>query len=223
LALAEPPPAGGVDLTMRVWHHWLVAFSALDEGRAEDAVRHGRDAVAEVERHGSGRAASFGMAYLAHAAALIATGELDAAEGPLVHAESITSRVPDGVPNLMTLTVRARLELARGRRDHALPPVVAARAILDDCVDLGRLADWVAEVERGVAGPSGQPLPGTTPTAAEHRVLVLLATPATAAEIGQTLFISRNTVRTHVRNLYRRLGVSTRDDAVAAARRRGLV
>jgi LuxR family maltose regulon positive regulatory protein len=37
-------------------------------------------------------------------------------------------------------------------------------------------------------------------------------------EIGRELYVSPNTVKTHIRSIYRKLGVSTRGDAIAAGR-----
>jgi LuxR family transcriptional regulator, maltose regulon positive regulatory protein len=42
-------------------------------------------------------------------------------------------------------------------------------------------------------------------------------------EIADNLLISTNTVKTHIRGVYRKLGVRSRKDAVAAARRRGIL
>jgi LuxR family maltose regulon positive regulatory protein len=48
----------------------------------------------------------------------------------------------------------------------------------------------------------------------EIEVWRYLATSLSLSEIADQLFVSRNTIKTHVRNLYRKLGVATRDDAV---------
>jgi len=61
------------------------------------------------------------------------------------------------------------------------------------------------------------------PSAAELEVLRLLATDASIREIGAELFISFNTVRSHTRALYRKLGVSLRSDAVARGEALGLL
>lgn len=45
----------------------------------------------------------------------------------------------------------------------------------------------------------------------------------TTEEIADSLYVSVNTVKTHLRGIYRKLGVSQRRDAVLVARRRGLI
>ena len=60
-------------------------------------------------------------------------------------------------------------------------------------------------------------------TPAERRVLELLPTHLTDARMAEQLFVSRNTVKTHVKSLYRKLEVSSRADAVARAREAGLL
>ena len=44
-----------------------------------------------------------------------------------------------------------------------------------------------------------------------------------AREIAADLYVSHNTVKTQMRAIYRKLGVATREDAVARARERGLL
>jgi LuxR family maltose regulon positive regulatory protein len=61
------------------------------------------------------------------------------------------------------------------------------------------------------------------PSARELEILRYLATLMSYREISAELFISRNTMKTHVRSLYRRLGVSSRSQAVAQGRARGLL
>jgi LuxR family maltose regulon positive regulatory protein len=60
-------------------------------------------------------------------------------------------------------------------------------------------------------------------TPAEHRVLELLPTHMSERQIGEQLFISLNTVKTHLRAVYRKLGVASRDEAVEKARELGLL
>ena len=63
----------------------------------------------------------------------------------------------------------------------------------------------------------------TPMTPAEMRVLRYLPTHLTFAAIADELFVSRNTVKTQAISIYRKLGVSSRDPAVVAARSLGLL
>jgi LuxR family maltose regulon positive regulatory protein len=60
-------------------------------------------------------------------------------------------------------------------------------------------------------------------TPAERRVLELLPTHLTDAQMAEQLFVSRNTVKTHLKSLYRKLEVSSRADAVGRARELALL
>ncbi len=57
----------------------------------------------------------------------------------------------------------------------------------------------------------------------ELAVLRLLASDRSVRQIGEELFLSFNTVRSHTRSIYRKLGVNTRAEAVARAEARGLL
>jgi LuxR family maltose regulon positive regulatory protein len=57
----------------------------------------------------------------------------------------------------------------------------------------------------------------------EQRVLQLLARGLSNGEIAQALVVSPNTVKTHLRNIYRKLDVTTRRAAREAARQLGLL
>ena len=72
----------------------------------------------------------------------------------------------------------------------------------------------VRATQPGSAPPSrvlAEPL-----TAAEQRVLTLLPT-STYLQIAETLCVSRNTVKTHLRSIYRKLGVVSRSAALERA------
>ena len=67
------------------------------------------------------------------------------------------------------------------------------------------------------------PLMGEAPTVAERPVLEVLPTHAPLQEIAETLFVSRNTVKSHTLSICRKLDVSSRRDAVTKARALGLL
>lgn len=98
----------------------------------------------------------------------------------------------------------------------------------------GRLSDYGRRVYRLCGAPStppSAPASLSVPAAAlveplsdrEVEVLHLLAADLTYQAIGDTLFISLNTVRTHAKNIYSKLGVNRRSEALAAARTVGLL
>jgi LuxR family maltose regulon positive regulatory protein len=60
-------------------------------------------------------------------------------------------------------------------------------------------------------------------TERELAVLRLLATRLSNREIGRQLYVSINTVRSHIQAIYRKLGVATRAEAVDLARELGLL
>jgi LuxR family maltose regulon positive regulatory protein len=64
------------------------------------------------------------------------------------------------------------------------------------------------------SGP-GRPLADPL-TAAELRILQLLPT-STYLQMAATLYISRNTVKTHLRSIYQKLGVASRTAAIERA------
>ncbi|MFZ1118253.1 MAG: LuxR C-terminal-related transcriptional regulator, partial [Propionibacteriaceae bacterium] len=64
---------------------------------------------------------------------------------------------------------------------------------------------------------------GSNLSVRELEVLRLLSALLTTEEIAAELFISVNTVRTHVRRIFEKLGVSRRNDAVRRARELKLV
>jgi LuxR family transcriptional regulator, maltose regulon positive regulatory protein len=90
-------------------------------------------------------------------------------------------------------------------------------------------AALIAEILSLLAGRNSAPPPaGPRPTSqplrdSELRVLRYLPTSLTAPEIARELYVSLHTVKTHMRNLYAKLGTHRRADTVARARALGLL
>ncbi|MEZ5212831.1 response regulator transcription factor [Gordonia sp. (in: high G+C Gram-positive bacteria)] len=70
---------------------------------------------------------------------------------------------------------------------------------------------------------AGERTVGHELTDREREIVQLLANGLSNVEIGQRLYISESTVKFHIRNLIRKLGVSKRTDAVYVATKRGLI
>jgi LuxR family maltose regulon positive regulatory protein len=114
---------------------------------------------------------------------------------------------------------------------HALGNTSAAKALLVDADDLlarapqlGILVDRVFALRDRIAvADRGDERWASTLTAAELRLLPLLTTHLTFREIGDRLFVSRNTVKTQAISIYRKLGAGTRAEAVQRATELGLL
>ena len=89
---------------------------------------------------------------------------------------------------------------------------------------LGSLEDQAAELRETLAAFKGLPNGGfQTLTTAELRLLPLLSTHLSFREIAEELFLSVNTVKSQAISTYRKLGVSSRSEAISTARDIGLL
>ena len=107
---------------------------------------------------------------------------------------------------------RARAGNAAGAR-RALSEAAALAAT---CPDPGRLAQRLAGRPAATAGTEAL-------SDRELDILRLLATQLSQREIGAELYVSMNTVKTHVKNIFFKLRVGSRDEAVDRARELGLL
>jgi LuxR family maltose regulon positive regulatory protein len=97
-----------------------------------------------------------------------------------------------------------------------------ARDVLRRRPDLGILPGQVDELRSKLDSNRGGAVGVSSLTAAELRLLPLLPTRLTFAEIGERLYISQHTVKTHASSVYRKLGVSSRSQAVQRLQEFGL-
>jgi LuxR family maltose regulon positive regulatory protein len=89
---------------------------------------------------------------------------------------------------------------------------------------LGTLVGEAQALRSRLASEHGASDPGASAlTAAELRLLPLLSTHLSFPEIAAELFLSRNTIKSQVLSIYRKLGTSSRSQAVARARALGLL
>ena len=144
--------------------------------------------------------------------------------------EAIADDAP-GDPDAFALPLERDLGLAEP--DRVLSPALihVALGLLERYAGPGAskaalisaVADLFGEVS-APAPPPGEPgRPGEPLTASETRVLRYLPTHLCAPEIAAELYLSANTVKTHLRHLYRKLGAHSRHEAVQRARAIGLL
>ena len=109
---------------------------------------------------------------------------------------------------------------ALGQRERAEAAIAEATSVIASCPDPGILAVQLTAAKRS-------PRPGVRPgqglTEQERQVLLLLESGLNKREIGCSLYVSRNTVHSHVQAIYRKLAVSTRADALERTRELGLL
>jgi LuxR family maltose regulon positive regulatory protein len=127
------------------------------------------------------------------------------------------------------LAVQARIELARVHL--ALADQAGARTLLREVDDvlkrrpgLGTLAAEAQALQAQLAKDRGSSAPGASAlTGAELRLLPLLSTHLSFPEIAAEMFLSRNTIKSTVHSIYRKLGVSSRSQAVSRSVELGLL
>lgn len=87
--------------------------------------------------------------------------------------------------------------------------------------DAGIFEERLTEVQRVLASEDdavdGSEAEPETLTDRELQVLILLPSDLSVREIGRELYVSRNTAKSHVASLYRKLGVTSRTAAIARA------
>jgi DNA-binding CsgD family transcriptional regulator len=150
-----------------------------------------------------------------------AAGDHAAAEGHLAAALDLAGACEAPFERAMTLLALAELRLAMGDDDEA---ATLLNEVRQTCIALGAaptLARAEALAVRLNARPAEERYPAGL-TEREVEVLRLLPRGLSNAEIGEMLFLSPRTVQTHLTNLYGKLGVSGRAEAVAYAMAHGL-
>ncbi len=197
----------------------ILSLIAVDQGQldeAEEWARTARDIVTAADS-GLGGAPQSSLAFVAAGAVSAGRGRLAEAREELERALQMRRAHP-GISSWPTLEVLLRLApvlLETGGRSRAVTLVTEARLLLASSPDgAGVQLARLGEVERRLAAQV-QGMPVIDPlTDREVTVLRLLGGSMSMREIAQELYLSQNTVKTYTRAIYRKLGVSTRHDAV---------
>ncbi|NUR92098.1 MAG: response regulator transcription factor, partial [Nonomuraea sp.] len=139
------------------------------------------------------------------------------------HALTLSRRASTDLALGFVLTVCADTLLGLG--DPAGGPLLEeARAVLARCPDPGIAARHLARAESR-HGLAARPAPASDEPLTDRELAVLryLPTPMSLRAIAAELYVSLNTVKTHCRAVYRKLGVTDRRSAVQTARDRRLL
>ncbi len=196
-----------------------LALIAADQGRLESARGHAEQARAIVGSITSSRSWLGGNAAVAAGAALACGDDLPRAEHEFAVAEVLLRDEVASIDHAHVLVMLADVRCRRGRIDEAEVTLRQARDELAELSDAGMLPAMAARVENRLVLARRQASDGDLvepPSQAELAVLQLLPTDLSVREIAADLFLSANTVRSHTRSIYRKLGVNSREAAVGA-------
>jgi len=201
----------------------FLSLIAADEGRWDDATRLDREALEQTPTMTLDLSPGMYLALpmlLAHARVLARNGDPEAS-AMIARTERYLGDMVPQVPWRVILiqVVLGEIELERGELAEAERWTRRAEATLATSPDPGMLRARTRRLrealeQRRLADP---------PTEAERRVLDLLPTQLTAPQIAARLFVTTSTVKTHMRHIYLKLGVTTRTAAVERGRELGLL
>ena len=207
---------------------WLAGEASLgyrsriagDRGRLDEQRLLAETAAELAREHATEKV--IGMAPLALGVSLAARGRPEEAL-PLIDRGVAFSRT-FGQPLQLASALLSQAPALRalGKHQRAADAIAEARSILESCPDPGILAGRLAALDRPPQvrrAPSGdQEL-----TQRELRVLKLLNSDLSEQDIGRELYVAHNTVHSHVKAIYRKLGVSRRADALERGHELGLL
>lgn len=201
---------------------WAASHAALVLAEAGDArAGAAADRALAVARRYNDEFWVSSVAHVARAMALTASGRADEAVAAAERALDLTRRDGGRLEQVL-----AQLALAAALRSvdrpRARAAVRGARLILAECPDPGLLPTRVAAVEARL-GPATLAEAPAALSPRELEVLRLLAGERSQREIAASLHVSVNTLKTHLRQVFRKLGASSREEAVARARAAGLL
>ena len=204
----------------------FLSFVAVDEGHPQEAESLALAAQALVEGLPPQGIPQTTLAPIALGRALAELGELEEAEKELENGLFARRRLPglSPWPTLIGLLALAPVRAARGDRVGGRAVLAEARTILEDFPDAGMFPELLERQERKLRArkPREGQLNGEL-TERELDVLRLLGGELSSRQMALSLYVATSTVRTQIKSIYRKLGVSSRSSAVEEAHARGLL
>jgi LuxR family maltose regulon positive regulatory protein len=202
-----------------------LALLAMDAGDLKLARKHVDRALAAIEDNHMDGYPTTALALAVAARVAVHDGDRD--DGDRLLARAMRARV--GCTYVLPFhSMRVRLQLAKayvaiGDRSAAWHLLREIEDLLRKRPDVGVITTEAEDLREGLAAEPASGGGSVPLTPAELRLLPYLQTHLTIAEIGQRLFISRNTVSSEVGSIYRKLAVTTRGAAVERASALGLL
>ena len=200
--------AGEASLAYRSW-------IAGERGRCEEQRVLAEAAAEFVQEHGTERV--IGVAPLALGVSLAARGRPGEALPLIERGVALSRSFGQPIQLANALLAQAPVLRALGEHQRAADAIAEARSVLQACPDPGILDQRLTALDRPPQirriRSGDQEL-----TQREFRVLRLLHGDLSERDIGRELYVAHNTVHSHVRAIYRKLGVTSRAEALQRSR-----
>jgi len=200
-------PAGASSLAYR-------SLIAGEQSRLEQQRMLAEGAAELVREHGTEQAN--GVVPLALGVSLAARGRPEEAQQLIECGAAFLRFRGQPIEVAMALLHQGSVLHTLGERERSQAVLAEARSLIGSCPDPGiltrRLSAYGQSPRANISSRDGQL------TRREHRVLQLLTSDLSERDIGHELYVSHNTVHSHVRSIYRKLGVSSRAHALQRTR-----
>lgn len=198
---------------------------AMERGDLAQAEVWANEALAYLEGAGLDEYPTNVLPYAVAARMAAHRGDVSGARVAIAKADRLRPFLTHAIPHV---AVQGRLELARAH--IALADPVAARMLLREILDilrhrprLGTLVTQTDELSTQLDTMGTSAVGGSTLTSAELRLLPFLPGHLSFRQIGEELHLSQHTVKSQAISIYRKLGVTSRNEAVEQARILGLL
>ncbi len=202
-----------------------LALLAIEEDDWQLAEMLASQARAQIDRSGLGDYPMMALPLAVSALVRSRIGRTDEAREDRRQSVELLGMLDEFTP-----WYRAETWFLLGRATIRLGETAAAPAMLDQARRVLRLtpdavvlSGWIAEAEAAVLTASESAAASKSLSPAELRILQFLPTHLSFPEIAAEVFVSSNTVKTQVQGVYRKLGASSRREAVEQARAAGLL
>ena len=195
-----------------------LALIELEAGDVASSERLARDALELAVENGHSYDITAANPHLALGRVLMRGPDLHAALDHLERAVELSAPLESPYWH-----VHALLHLAGGRHqlgdaEGASSALARARAEMEELPDVGVLADLLSATEDLLTSRARREgFLGDELSEAELKVVRRLASGASLGDVARELYLSPNTVKTHRRSIYRKLGVSTREQLLERA------
>jgi LuxR family transcriptional regulator, maltose regulon positive regulatory protein len=210
--------------------HASGGLAAIEYARGDAASASARaaDAIALADEHDLSEHWASSLSLAVRGQLLARNDDPEAANLALLRATELARRGIASIEIAYSLLALAGIRQRLGRHDEARRICQEARQAVGRCEDPGILTEQLARAERRARLAPTPPAGRTSGrdealSDAELSVLRLLRSELSQREIAGELHLSFNTIKTHTRNIYRKLGVAERAEAISRARELSLI